>query len=202
MDVDASAAPAVERSVDIIVVLDKSGSMEQNRDDTIGSFNSLIKDQQATPNAKLSLITFSNTPELVLNRVPIADVPPLTRDNYSPSGWTALRDAIGDALDLGDRAAPGALVIVAIITDGEENYSRRIQRSALVTGFNARVARGWHFEFLAANQDSVLGAEELGLDSAATNCTNFVADSIGITQAFTSLSRAVSSASDQYYSQP
>ena len=45
----------------IAIILDRTGSMEDIREDTIGGFNTFLKEQQALPDeATLSLIQFDS----------------------------------------------------------------------------------------------------------------------------------------------
>lgn len=64
------------------VILDRTGSMEAIRDDTIGGFNAFLKSQQEEPGtATLTLVQFdSQDPYEVIHRfTPIKEVPELTR---------------------------------------------------------------------------------------------------------------------------
>ncbi len=66
----------------ISVILDRTGSMESIRDDTIGGFNAFLKQQQAEPGyATMTLVQFdSQDPYEVLQRLQVlSNVPELTR---------------------------------------------------------------------------------------------------------------------------
>lgn len=79
------------------VVLDRSGSMEIIRDETISSFNAYVEQlAKDTPGAMLSLTQFdSQGIDLVINGEDISHVKPLNRDTYQPRSYTPLYDAIG-----------------------------------------------------------------------------------------------------------
>ena len=103
-----------------IFLLDKSGSMDAVLDDTIGGFNSFVR-EQVSLGGTLTLYTFSDTCKCEYRDVPISDVKPLTRDTYVPNGNTALYDSMGQILkDYQDKE--GTFVI---LTDGQENSSRK-----------------------------------------------------------------------------
>jgi hypothetical protein len=81
-------------------VLDRSGSMESLVNEAIGSFNTLLSEQQKLQEqdgagSSFSLALFNDTVSLLHDAVPITEVSPLTRELYAPAGGTALNDAIG-----------------------------------------------------------------------------------------------------------
>lgn len=160
---------------DITIVLDRSGSMESIADDTIGSFNAFLKDQQKEPGqAQLSLVLFDHEYTPVHSAVPLASVPRLTAATFQPRGSTALLDAIGRTiLATGQRLSampelerPERVVFV-IITDGQENSSREFTRERIFEMIaHQRDAYAWHFEFLGANQDAIQAAGHIGIPAA------------------------------------
>ena len=69
---------------DITFILDKSGSMERVRDDTIGGFNGFIKDQQAlNANITFNMVQFNSHYFRLFQNVAIKDVEPLTTVDLS-----------------------------------------------------------------------------------------------------------------------
>ena len=69
------------------VILDRTGSMESIRDDTIGGFNAFLSEQKLQPNkATLTLVQFdSQDPYEIIHQVKtIKEVPELTKDTYVP----------------------------------------------------------------------------------------------------------------------
>lgn len=160
---------------DISIVLDRSGSMESIRRDTIGSYNAFLNDQKTVAGeATITLAQFNDVYEVVHQAIPPADAPDLTLQNYIPSGSTALLDAIGRTIDeTGKRLAamPEAdrpeNVIFVILTDGEENSSRHYppERINEMIRHQSDVYR-WQFVFLGANQDAIMTAGHLGIGAA------------------------------------
>ena len=62
----------------ITIILDRTGSMESIRDDTIGGFNAFLGEQKKQPgDATLSLVLFNYEYKLVYDNVNIAKVPAL-----------------------------------------------------------------------------------------------------------------------------
>lgn len=183
----------------ILVVLDRSGSMAPLTHDTVGGFNSFLEHQKAEPgDAVVTLVLFNDRYEAVFNALPIAQVEPLTARSYSPSGGTALLDAVGRGVnDLGRKLAgmaekdrPGK-VIVAIMTDGEENASREYTREQVRKMIEEQTSKyNWSFLFLGANIDAFGEAGKIGIGAA--NAMNFVADAQGVAASLGALSACVS----------
>jgi hypothetical protein len=64
---------------DITMVLDRSGSMQSIKDDTIGGFDAFISEQGRLPGrCTVSLVQFDNVYEEVYTGRDLADVPGLT----------------------------------------------------------------------------------------------------------------------------
>lgn len=183
----------------LYVLLDRSGSMESMRDDVIGGFNRFVAEQRADgPDAVVTLVQFDtgDAHEVVLDARPIVEVPPLTRGSFVPRGGTPLLDATGllvaraaERAEARRRAgeAPEA-VVVATITDGQENSSREHDRASIMRMVAAKEAEGWTFAFLGAGLDAYAEAGGMGYD--ARSVQGFAADGTGAQAAFGSLSRA------------
>lgn len=185
---------------EILFILDRSGSMNAMRQAAIDGFNRFLADQQAAPDsARLTLLLFDDRLELPVDGVPLPEVLPLDRDSFVPRGSTALLDAIGHGIDrLGQRLAamPEAerprSVIVTILTDGEENSSRRFTW----TQVSDRIAHqqekyGWAFFFLGAGPDAIATAAKMSI--GASHAAAYLADADGIQSAKAAISRKVRS---------
>ena len=181
---------------EIAFVLDRSGSMEPLVAETIAGFNQFLRDQQAMPGlARFTLVLFDDIIETPVDAVPVAEVVGLTTTTYTTRGCTALLDAIGTTIDkLGVRFAatpehdrPGK-VIIAILTDGEENSSRQFTMADINQRItHQREAYNWEFLFLGANQDAIAAASQMGI--AAHNSATFDADNISVNASVASISR-------------
>jgi hypothetical protein len=157
---------------DITVILDKSGSMEVRRSDAIGGFNALVDDQKVQPGvAALSLVQFDTSYEVTFTEKAPTDVPALTMETYTPSGGTALLDAMGKTIGATGRrlaamreADRPQKVIVVIITDGEENSSREFTYPQVneMIGHQRDVYK-WEFIFVGTNQDAIASASKIGI---------------------------------------
>ena len=84
---------------EIVFILDRSGSMSGLEADTIGGFNSMIeKQKKAEGEALISTVLFDNTSEVIHDRVSVRNIKPMTDEDYTVRGCTALLDAIGGAI--------------------------------------------------------------------------------------------------------
>lgn len=140
-----------------LFILDESGSMSPWRSDTIGGYNTFVSEQKDL-GGTLTLCTFSSDHTIVYHDKPIADVLPLTDREYAPGGNTALLDACGYALTFSDR-----FDIVVILTDGEENSSKKYRRDAIKELIDAQTKLGTTFMYMGANQDAFHEAGNMGI---------------------------------------
>ena len=150
-------------------LLDRSGSMQSIRDDTVGGFDAFIADQRQHPGeCRVTLAQFDDRYEVVYSDRPIAQVPGL---DLSPRGSTALLDAMGRLItDAGARLAalaegdrPG-VVIVGIMTDGHENASREWTHPAIKALVQQQTTTyGWEFLYMGADQDAIEVGTSLGV---------------------------------------
>ncbi len=182
---------------DISIVLDRSGSMESVRSDTIGGVNTFLDGQRATPGAAtVSLVQFDHKYQELYSGKPVAEAPNLTGETFVPRGNTALLDAIGRTINAtGKRLAampeadrPGKVVFV-IVTDGQENASKEFDAptvNKLIT--HQREAYKWEFIFMGANQDAIAAAGRIGI--AKGSSLTYAANAVGTSAAFASATRS------------
>ena len=124
---------AVQGKTELVFILDRSGSMSGLESDTIGGFNGMLRRQrEESADILVSTVLFDDEVEVIHDRVPIGDVPPLTEREYFTRGCTALLDAIGDSIHhirnihkyAREEDRPVRTMFV-ITTDGLENASVR-----------------------------------------------------------------------------
>jgi uncharacterized protein YegL len=179
---------------EIAFILDRSGSMGSMTNAAISGFNEFLKAQQATVDdhgqpipATFTLILFDHEYLPIHNRAPIQTAEPLTLETYQPRGNTALLDAIGRTIDyIGSQLAATpeperpSKVIIAILTDGEENASRQFTMADISQRITHQTeAYQWEFLFLGANQDAIATAAHMGIQ--AHNSATFIADDDDLT---------------------
>ena len=150
----------------IVMVLDRSGSMHSLISDTVGGFNRFIEDQKNDDSDEtvVSLIQFNSNVEKTFINKPVSDVPVLDEDNYKTYGSTALLDALGNAiLESKKDLEKDEMVIIVVITDGQENCSREYTNESikkLVADCENNL--GWSFIYLGANVDAFSEAGKMG----------------------------------------
>ena len=185
---------------EIVFILDRSGSMSGLEADTIGGFNSMIEKQKnAEGEALISTVLFDNTSEVIHDRVSVQSIKPMTRDDYTVRGCTALLDAIGGAIHhIGNvhkyaRAedVPEHTLFV-ITTDGMENASHRYSSEKVKKMIERQKEKyGWEFLFLGANIDAVETARHFGISE--DRAVNYHSDSEGTLLNYEVLSEAICS---------
>lgn len=184
-----------------VFILDKSGSMCGLEADTIGEFNSMLKQQKQKTEQGRALVTtimFSSESSIVHDRMDIDNVPFLTEKDYRVGGCTALLDAIGKAICHIEsihkyaRAedVPDSTLFV-ITTDGMENASKEFTAERLRKLIEKKKECGWEFLFLGANIDAVGTAKQFGISEDRS--VNFICDSKGTALNYAVLNDAVAS---------
>lgn len=164
----------------IVFVFDQSGSMGMIAHEAIDNYNKFIDEQkQIAQKASFRLILF-NTVVKTHYEGDLALTPHLDGQSYRPDGWTALYDAMADAITetggllaaMPEQDRPRK-VIVATMTDGQENSSQRFmgeegrERLAAMINHQQQVY-SWEFIFLGANIDAKQVATSLNIPVANT----------------------------------
>ncbi len=174
---------------EIAFVLDRSGSMDAIRSDAIGGFNRFIADHKSIPgDVNFTLVLFSHESTKLYSRVALREIPELTTATYTPNGTTALLDAIGQTIDdLGaaydaDKHKPQKVIFV-ILTDGQENASRKFTNDAVAQRIKHQTENyGWEFVFLGANFDAFACAQLLNIKTSNTH--QYTCDSASVARAY------------------
>lgn len=160
---------------DITLIIDRSGSMASIQSDAQGGINTFIAEQKKLPGeARLTIVEFDDKYDVVCDGVDIK-----SEINYKlvPRGGTALLDAVGKTINtvgarlgkLEEKDRPG-LVIVLIVTDGEENSSREFSREKIkeMISHQSDVYK-WQFTYIGSDISTFEEAGSIGLGAIGTS---------------------------------
>lgn len=170
---------------EIVLVLDRSGSMTSTKDSAEKGLREFVKGQREVEGeATLAFYRFDDYPERIFVKdLKAVEEPEL---KLEPRGMTALFDAIGTAIDETEQrlknppaGKPKRLialkgkkpkedettVIFLIVTDGGENASKTYTQAQIFDRISDLRKEGWDFIFVGANQDAIQSAKSIGIDA-------------------------------------
>jgi len=188
--------PTPVKPTELVLVVDRSGSINSTLADAQGGLDTFIAEQKALgAPCFIKLHDFDTEHTVAIPRQPLQGAPHYT---IVPRGGTALYDAIGRAINateatLGVHSSmmtPSAQqpnVIMVICTDGQENSSREYNLPVIRGLVEARQQRGWSFVFLGVNIDAYGDGGRMGMlrnqtVSASTAHDAYRATSAGVTR--------------------
>lgn len=171
----------MSKSTEVVILLDRSSSMNKIRESTVDSINNFITQVQEEPGeGNWTLIQFDDHdsargagemfPHVVYERRSDREMRKLELNDFRPRGGTALVDAVCLTIEtmkkvyLAQENRPGVLIVV--ITDGQENSSREYrtpQMRSLIAEVQSQY--NWSFLYLGANQDAFAEAGKYGIVS-------------------------------------
>ena len=178
-----------QNACELIIILDRSGSMASVRRAMEEGFDGFIAAQQRVPGrCAVTLVQFdTQATETVYEARPVHLVPRL---HLEPRGGTPLLDAVASTIrSVGERLRgtaevlrPGR-VLVTIITDGHENSSRRVTLQQVRDMIQHQEAvYKWQFAYLGANVDAF--AEAGGMAIPLTAAAGFAQTAQGVSAMF------------------
>ena len=149
-------------SVEIVFIVDRSGSMQGSESDTIGGYNAFLHKQKAQEGeARVTTVLFDNQYELLHDAVELPMVTDITEHNYFVRGTTALYDALGQTIERVKARTSRAIFV--IITDGLENASVKYTADHVKELIGERQAAGWEFFYLGADLENFADADRIGI---------------------------------------
>lgn len=186
--------------INLVFVIDKSGSMWSSKDDVIGGFNKTIEEQKANKDGKVtvSLYTFNeNVREEYLG----VDINDIGKFHYSPDGMTAMNDGIGRAIDnVGNwlyekdkngEEMPGKTLVV-VMTDGMENASKEYKLSQVQEKIKEQTDKySWEFVYMGTDITTSKAADELGFKFKTYSSRKKLANNYDIVNTVTSCYRSM-----------
>ena len=175
--------------MDVVFLLDRSGSMGGIEKDTIGGYNSYI-DSQRGKNVKVTTVLFDDKYEVLHNRVDVDNIKKLTNKEYYVRGCTALLDAIGKTIREIEDKNPNKVIFI-ITTDGYENASTKYNKSQIKELIS--VHKDWKFMYIGADIDSYSEGRSLGIKD------EFIANYKKTDRGISKLYNALTTASKLFY---
>jgi hypothetical protein len=169
------------KTSEIIIILDRSGSMGSIRTATVDGINNFIDDLRRVPGEGFwTFVQFDDRssargagepfPHVLYERRPDREMVKLTEHDFRPRGGTALIDAVcitllrAEQAYLATPAAERLRILIVIMTDGLENssveYNREKMREIIA---RCQAQHGFEFIFLGANQDAFAEASNYGM---------------------------------------
>ena len=149
------------KKMDVVFLLDRSGSMYDSVCDTIGGFNSYLDSLKDKDDIKVTTILFDNEYEVLYERKSIKSVEKLTTKDYYVRGSTALYDAIGLTISNLESKIKNSKVLFIITTDGYENSSKEYNKEKIKNMIEKH--SNWEFIYMGANIDSYKEGANIGI---------------------------------------
>ena len=179
----------------IIMIVDRSGSMESCRAATEEGINGLFAGQAAEDGwGTSSLYQFDTEHDVVFEHLELSNVPGY---RLVPRGGTALLDAVGFAFEREgawlaglDEAERPSTVVAVIATDGFENSSRKFKRTQIEEMIRQQQeVYSWTILFLGANMDAIKVATTYGIPAA--HAMTYATSARGVSRSYSSIGKAM-----------
>jgi len=158
---------------EVVFVIDESSSMIGSQAQTLSSFNEFLDgERNKNKECRISILKFSDPgkAKYIREAQDVRTIQRLSENEYRPDGITSLLDACGKAIeDLGSRldAMPEAerpdKVVVAVVTDGQENASIKWTLPVLSAKIKEQQEKyNWQFMFLGVGLDQFSASRVTG----------------------------------------
>lgn len=189
-----STFPTMATGLSMVLIVDKSGSMEGICEKMRESINAFILTQQKekADGSTFTLVMFSSSVEIVIDKKPLSEVKPLEKEDYVASGSTALFDAIGTTVE---RFKDESNVLLVIVTDGEENASRKFTNKKEISLLVAdcQEKKKWNVVYLSCDIDTFRQGEAMHMTNSGHSSNAQVTKSTMGNYISTNLNSAVTS---------
>lgn len=180
-----SVADGSTNSQHVVILLDKSASMEDLIDDVVAGFNGLV--DQLPNSSFVTLFGFESIYGLdnIFDHLPAPAVRELTESDYNLGDGTPLYDAISGAikqLEVEAMTRTEEKIIFVIISDGLENASIRYSLGETRSAITEKISGGWDIRFYGLGPDAASEAENLGISVA--DGASFAPNQDGVNEVF------------------
>lgn len=155
-----------------LIIVDESGSMSCVERATVNGINETLQSIRKTESehtdaeSLVTLTTFSSAGiRTIYDATPASQALDIQPEQYCPNACTPLYDAIGRGiLTLRPQVQKDDVVLITIITDGEENSSREFSYERIQKLIKEMKEQDWVFTFIGANIDVKATSQRLGID--------------------------------------
>lgn len=174
----------MNKMLDVVFILDKSGSMSGSENNTISSFNEYLEREKKNKfKTRITTVLFSDDYVYLHKGLDVSKVKRLTRKDYFVGGCTALYDAIGNSINYIDRCDTDKVMFI-IITDGYENASKEFNNEMIHNMIKKHSK--YEFIYIGADIDSYSTGSSIGISKS--NISNYKKDKKGTGLLFKSIS--------------
>lgn len=172
-----------------LIIVDESGSMSLIKRQALTGLNETLSTvrhmQEHAPSVeqRVTLLTFnSDHTHYVFDNTPTRYTHDIGPGEYQPAGATPLYDAIGRGVSkVNAQTSATDVVLVTIITDGEENCSREYDRRMVRQLIEKMKQQRWTFTFIGTDN---LDVKRMARDMAIDNHMEFTEDAKGTQRMF------------------
>ena len=169
-----------QEKLDVVFILDKSGSMGGQVENTISSFNEYLeKEKKNKYETNITTVLFSDKYTVLHDRVSVSKVKPLTNKEYYVEGCTALYDALGNTIHNFETKETEKVIFI-IITDGYENASKEYKNEDIKKLIQGH--KDYEFIYVGADIDSYVAGSTIGIRKS--NIANFKKGKVGTEKLF------------------
>ena len=169
----------------VVIVLDKSASMEYLVNDVLSGFNNLV--DQLPDSSFVTLFGFESIYglEMIFNHERANAVRELTINDYQLGDGTPLYDAISGAIaqvKTNSVNRTDEKILFVIISDGLENSSTKYDLSDTRNSIQRQIDNGWDLRFYGLGADAASEATSLGIP--LTDGSSFAPSQAGVDDVF------------------
>ena len=152
-------------NLDVQIVLDRSGSMANAWDDTLGGLNEYVRQLAGdkSVSAKITLSVFDTEGiETIRHAAPAMGFDVVNDKEVFPRGGTPLFDAVGKGINDMQTRLTGHRKALVVMTDGHENSSREHTQASVKAMIEKAQREDWLVTYLGADHDAWGQAQGLG----------------------------------------
>lgn len=187
-----------EKIEHVLFVLDKSGSMERIRKETLDGVNEQVQELKKSEKGIttfVSLVTFDSEVKFLRWNVPLAEFQDLKEEEYVPDGMTAMLDGVGQSVSRlrneTKNSTNDVSHLVIIVSDGAENASSEYNWNTVAEIISKAKEEHWTVTYMGANQDLSQVTKSLGIDQG--NVSTWVTTTDGTNWAYSNMSGCLAS---------